>query len=200
MNPHRPPIFMIVSGPAGSGKTTVCDRLRAEFPQIHRVVTATTRAPRGEEVDGVDYYFLSREEFDRGIEEQAFFEYATIHGNSYGTLKQKVYEAFNDGYDLLLNIDVQGAENFQKISQIEEILKGRIASVFIMPPSLETIRQRMEARGQDHPEVIERRLETAKSEMEMYPLYDYVIVSADKENDYDKVRSIYIAEKQRNRS
>lgn len=195
----QPPIFMIVSGPAGSGKTTVCDRLRKEFPQIHRVVTATTRSPRPGEVDGVDYHFLNREQFDLGIQQGAFFEYATIHGNSYGTLKKKVYEAFHQGFDLLLNIDVQGARNFQQIARTEEILKGKLASVFIMPPSLEVIRERMDARGQDTPEVIERRLQTAKSEMELYALYDYVLVSSDKESDYDRVRSIYLAEKHRNR-
>ncbi len=194
------PILVIVSGPAGSGKTTVCDRLREEFSQLHRVVTATTRNPRPGEQDGVDYHFLSQEMFVGKIANRDFFEYATVHGNSYGTLKEHVYAGLNQGLDLLLNIDVQGAHSFRQAAASDALLKGRLCSVFIMPPSLDEIRQRMRNRGHDSEEVIQRRMETARREMEMYLDYDYVIVSSNRDMDYDRMRSIYLAEKHRVRA
>jgi guanylate kinase len=188
-------VLMIVSGPAGSGKTTVCDRLREEFPKLHRVVTATTRAPRPGEQDGVDYHFLSREAFAAKVANGEFFEYATVHGNAYGTLREYIYAGLAQGMDLLLNIDVQGAHSFRQTAEVDSVLKGRLCSVFIMPPSLEEIQQRMRDRGHDSEEVIQKRINTARSEMEMYSEYDYVIVSSTRDADYDRMRAVYLAEK-----
>ncbi len=194
---HSYPILMIVSGPAGSGKTTVCDRLREAYPDVHRVVTATTRKPRPGEQDGVDYHFLSPEVFAEKIAANDFFEYATVHGNSYGTLKEYVHAGLDAGQDLLLNIDVQGARSFQQAAAHDPHLKGRLCSIFIMPSSLEVIRERMQLRGHDSHEVIEKRLQTAQEEMKVYSMYDYVIVSSDRDTDFDRIRSIYLAEKHR---
>ncbi len=193
--PESPALLMIVSGPAGSGKTTLCDRMLAETPALQRIVTATTRPPREGEADGVDYHFLSRDAFEKGIEKGDFFEWARVHDRLYGCLKSEVRYKLSRRIDLLLNIDVQGAETFRRAVADEPALRGRVISVFVTPQSTDVIRERLQARGQDSAEEIERRIATARGEIERWVDYDYCIVSRDRESDFLAISSILRAEK-----
>lgn len=190
-------ILLIVSGPAGSGKTTVCDRMLAEEPAIQRVITSTTRAPRGREKDRVDYYFFDKATFEAKIAAGDFYEHAQVHSNLYGTLKSEVQEKLTDGIDLLLNIDVQGAAQMRETAQHDELLQGKVATVFIMPPSLEELEQRLRGRGTDADDEVQRRMKVALEEIEHADRYDYVLRSASRWEDFENLRSIYRAEKMR---
>lgn len=190
-------ILLIVSGPAGSGKTTVCDRMLAEEPAIQRVITSTTRAPRGQEKDRVDYYFFDKATFEAKIAAGDFYEHAQVHSNLYGTLKSEVQEKLTDGIDLLLNIDVQGAAQMRETAQHDELLQGKVATVFIMPPSLEELEQRLRGRGTDADDEVQRRMKVALEEIEHADRYDYVLRSASRWEDFENLRSIYRAEKMR---
>ncbi len=195
-----PALLIIVSGPAGSGKTTLCDRMLAGIPRIQRIVTATTRPPRPGETDGVDYYFLSVDEFGKRIEAGEFFEWARVHGRLYGCLKAEVREKLSHDIDLILNIDVQGAGTFRRAIEDDPELKDRVVSIFVTPETIDVIRERLEARGQDDSEEIERRLKNAKDEISQWIHYDYCLISRDRENDFISISSIYRAEKLRNRT
>ena len=190
-------ILLIISGPAGSGKTTVCDRMLAEEPAIQRVITSTTRAPRGQEKDRVDYYFFDKATFEAKIAAGDFYEHAQVHSNLYGTLKSEVQEKLADGIDLLLNIDVQGAAQMRETAQHDELLQGKVATVFIMPPSLEELEQRLRGRGTDADDEVQRRMKVALEEIEHADRYDYVLRSASRWEDFENLRSIYRAEKMR---
>ena len=196
---QTPALLLIVSGPAGSGKTTLCDRMLEEIPRLRRIITATTRPPRSGEEDGVDYYFFSPGEFERKIEEGAFFEWARVHDHHYGCLKSEVTENLARDLDLLLNIDVQGAETFRRAVQSDPRLRDKVVTVFVTPESLDVIRDRLENRGQDPRDEIERRLKNAETEIEQWIHYDYCLISRDRESDFSSMRSIYLAEKLRNR-
>ena len=138
-----PALLFILSGPAGSGKTTLCDRLVASCPEMQRVVTSTTRAPRPGEVHERDYFFFSDEEFDRLIADQAFLEWARVHTNRYGTLRTVVEHKLSRNIDLCMNVDVQGASSFRRAAETHPLLKQRLVTVFLMPPDLEELRQRL---------------------------------------------------------
>ncbi|MGB0272792.1 MAG: guanylate kinase [Opitutales bacterium] len=194
---NRTGLLLIVSGPAGSGKTTVCERLLGELPELQRIVTATTRAPRGNEVNGSDYHFLAREDFEARIAAGAFYEYAQVHHQLYGTLKSEVQAKLRAGIDLLLNIDVQGAAQMRATAATDALLNGRIASVFILPPTLEELERRLRGRGTDSDDEIQRRMQVALEEMEHADRYDHVLRSSSKEADFEALRSIYQAEMQR---
>lgn len=188
-------LLMIVSGPAGSGKTTLCERLLAEFaPRLQRVVTATSRPPRPGETNGADYHFLSAEDFERKVAEGEFYEHAKVHTNRYGVLREAVLPHLEASQDLLLNIDVQGAATFRASAKTDPRMSGRLASVFIMPESIDQIRERLVGRGSDDDEEIARRLETARAEIGEWKYYDYCIRSGSRDHDYDAIRSIYLAE------
>lgn len=197
---ERPALLLIVSGPAGSGKTTLCDRMLAEMPRLQRIVTATTRPPREGERDGEDYYFFSREEFERKVAAGEFFEWARVHDRLYGCLKSEVREKLSSEIDLLLNIDVQGAETVRREVDSDPQLRDRVASVFVTPESIDVIRDRLEARGQDSAAEIERRLRNAEDEISRWVHYDYCLISGDRESDFLNIASIYRAEKLRNRT
>jgi guanylate kinase len=187
------PIILIIIGPAGSGKTTLCDRLLGEFPgRIKRIVTTTTRQPRPGEIDGVDYHFLSEEAFREGIRNGAFIEWAEVHGRFYGSQKAHVLEMIRSGVDLLLNIDIQGARAFSRDPSINAVLPGRIHTVFIKPQSLAQIRQRLENRGSDNEEEIRRRLKTAALEIEAASDFDHLIISGSRDADYRALRELYL--------
>jgi guanylate kinase len=194
----RRSLLMIVSGPAGSGKTTLCDRLLAEFsPTMARVVTATSRAPRAGEIDGVDYFFMSEDDFARRVTAGEFYEHARVHSCRYGVLREAVLKNLEASRDLLLNIDVQGAATFRAAARIDPRMGDRITSVFIMPKSIGQIRERLESRGTDDVAEIARRLETARIEIGVWKSYDYCIISGSREHDYESIRSIYMAERLR---
>lgn len=189
----RTPLILIISGPAGSGKTTLCDRLLEEFPgSIQRIVTTTSRDPRPGEKEGVDYHFLPSDVFKKLIQENAFIEWARVHGRYYGSKKAHVLEYLKAGRDLLLNIDVQGAHAFRRDPSINAVLPGRVHTVFIKPASLEQIRERLRGRGSDSEEEIRRRLETARQEIPIGETFDHIIVSGSREADYAALRRLYL--------
>lgn len=169
MNKARGTLF-VVSAPSGAGKTTLCQRLMEERPGIEFSVSYTSRAPRAGEADGRDYNFVSRDEFMEMTARGEFAEWAEVHGNLYGTSASQLREALERGRDILLDIDVQGAR------QIRENFKEGVY-VFVMPPSLEELRRRLEERRSDTPEVIGNRLRNAINEIREYSKYDYVIVN-----------------------
>lgn len=162
--------LFVVSAPSGAGKSTLCNAVRERFPDIHYSVSATTRPPRPGETDGVDYHFVTEAEFQEGIERGRWAEWAVVHGNYYGTSVEGLREALESGTDILLDIDVQGAK--QIVERFPEAV-----TIFIMPPSLETLRERMTSRGTDSPEVIDRRVDNARAEMAARDRYRHVIVN-----------------------
>ncbi len=167
---NRKGILFIVSAPSGAGKTTMCHAVLNHFRDISYSVSYTTRAPRGSEIHGKDYYFISKEEFVKGIASGRWAEWAEVHGNYYGTSAQLLDDTLSAGTDMLLDIDVQGTE---------KILKRYpdAVTVFIMPPCFEELRIRMESRGTDSPEIIARRVENAKGEIARKDSYLHVIVN-----------------------
>jgi len=182
----KPGILFIVSAPAGTGKTTLVKKLEKEFSCVVRNITCTTREPREEEKNGKDYYFLSKEEFEKKIEKGDFLEYAKVFDNYYGSSKKFVEEETQAGKHVILVIDTQGA------LKIKEQNKG--IYIFITPPSLEELQKRLEKRSSESKESIEKRLKWAKEEMKAITYYDYQIINDDLEIAYQTLRSILIAE------
>jgi guanylate kinase len=189
---RRQGILFVLSAPSGTGKTTLCESLRAT-PDFIYSVSCTTRAPRAGEVDGTDYHFLTHEEFLGEIERGEMLEYALVHGNYYGTMKATVKEALFHGTDVLLDIDVQGASTIRKTD--DELLGGSLVDVFIMPPTLEELEKRLRKRGTETEEQVQQRLRTGREEMRLWPLYKYTILSGSMEEDLIKFRAIMRAER-----
>ena len=167
----------------------------AEMPELWRVVTSTTREPRGGEKDHVDYYFFDHATFEQKIEAGHFYEYAHVHGNIYGTLKSEVQDKLAAGTDLLLNIDVQGAAQMRQTAQSDALLKGHVVTVFIMPRSLEELEQRLRGRATDSEAQIQRRMQVASDEMQQHELYDHTILSGTRFEDFEALQKIYLDEK-----
>ncbi|MFP4068786.1 MAG: guanylate kinase [Verrucomicrobiota bacterium] len=193
----QPGLLFIVSGPAGSGKTTLCDRMLAEEPAIQRVVTSTSRPPREGEQDRADYYFFDKATFERKIEAGDFYEHALVHSNHYGVLRSEVRDKLAAGSDLLLNVDVQGAATFCEAGKTDPDLKGRVVSIFIMPPDLEELEKRLRGRGTDDEAEIQRRMRVALDEIRHCDRYDYCLRSASRAQDFENLQAIYRAEKMR---
>lgn len=187
-------VVLLVSGPAGVGKTTVCEALLKEFShRLQRAVTATTRAPREGERDGKDYHFLSEKDFEFKVAKGDFYEHALVHGRLYGTLKTEVRQRLESGTDLLLNVDVQGAEAFRRAAEADTLLAGRLCTVFLAPVGLDDLRARLSGRGTDSEEEIERRIKVAEAEMARSGEYDHCIVSSSKEEDLARARELYLS-------
>ena len=185
------PIILIISGPAGSGKTTLCDRLLAAYPdRIRRVVTTTSRTPRAGEEEGIDYYFLDPDTFARRVAEGAFIEWARVHGRLYGSQQAHVRGQLDTGRDLLLNIDIQGARSFQAEATRNPDLPENLHTVFIKPQSLGQIRERLLKRGESAHE-IERRLKTAATELEQADAFQHLIVSRSRDEDFAALQNLY---------
>lgn len=188
-------LFLIISGPAGSGKTTLSNRLAKTYaPRLNRVVTATTRLPREGEVCGIDYHFLGVGEFEAKISERAFLEDAVVHGNRYGVLKSEVLEKMNAGLDLVISLDVQGAAALRRVAEQDAALANSLVSLFLMPADLETIRNRLDDRATDNEDEINRRLVVAGGEISQWCEFDYCLVSGNRDEDFGKAESIYKAE------
>jgi guanylate kinase len=180
----------IISAPSGSGKSTLTHRLIEELSNLRFSISYTTRAPRGQEVDGKEYFFISREEFEDRVNKGEFLEHAEVFGNYYGTHVSELDRAAGEGVDLVLDIDVQGARQ----------LKDRIpaaVSIFILAPSREVLEQRLRARSQDSEPVIRRRLLEAAVEIRNYSQYDYVLVNREVEASVDTLKSIVKATRSR---
>lgn len=167
--------LIVISGPSGSGKTTIRDRLLKLLPGLECSISYTTRPPRHGEKDEKDYFFISKEEFQRCIKEDNFLEYAKVFDNYYGTCKSWVSDRLKEGKDILLCIDVQGAAQIKKNSD-------SALFIFLIPPSLKVLEDRLKKRATDHPEEINRRLVKAKEEMAQVGNYDYVVLN-DKVNE-----------------
>jgi guanylate kinase len=188
-------LLLLIAGPTGTGKTTLCQRLVATHKEIERVVTCTTRAAREGEEHGVDYYFLNNAEFDEALANDEFLEWAQVHTWRYGTKKSAIFNKLARNVDLVVNVDVQGARAYRQALESHSNMRARLVTVFIMPPDMETIYDRLLTRGQDSREQIERRMKTALYEVEQWVNQDYCIVTGTKEQDYSRLESIWRAEK-----
>jgi guanylate kinase len=182
----REGIILIISAPSGAGKTTLCRELLKRFPTMRESISYTTRTPRAGEVDGKDYFFVSREQFQKMVEEDAFAEWAEVHGNLYGTALATIDEARKNGIDLVLDIDCQGARRLKE--QIE-----RCVYIFILPPSMVELRRRLESRSSDPQEVIDRRLERAAGEIKEARWYDYIIINDCFETAFEELSAIVVS-------
>jgi len=189
------PIFLVVSAPSGGGKTTVCNELLAANPDLQRAITCTTRAPRAGEVNGKDYYFLSQEEFRAKRDADEFIEWANVYGNFYGTLKSEIITRLEAGSDVIVSVDVQGVESISRKAKEDPVLGASLVSFFIALPSLESLHKRLQKRATDSVEVIRRRLDTARAEMETCVGFDYILLSGSIKEDYQLAQSILWAEK-----
>ena len=176
------PLFIVISAPSGCGKTTLIDMLLQEYSDIVYSVSCTTRAPRGEEEDGVDYHFKTVERFEELIAEDAFIEHARVHGNYYGTLREPIESALREGSSVILDIDVQGAakvREFVRVLPDSDPMKAGYVDIFILPPSMEELRSRLVGRGTDSPEAVEKRLENAEGEIARAGEYMFRVTNDD---------------------
>jgi guanylate kinase len=184
-------VLLVVSSPSGAGKTTLCHKLLEEFDDVRFSVSHTTRAPRKGEVDGQDYHFVADAEFDRLVADERFIEWAQVHGNRYGTSRDEIGAAADEGSDLIFDVDYQGAR------QIKEQYPSAIG-VFVLPPSIEELKRRLWSRGTDAEQVLQRRFEAALDEIAQHGLFDYLVVNDDVETAYrDGLRAILLAERHR---
>ncbi|AYC34849.1 guanylate kinase [Pseudomonas cavernae] len=174
----------IVSAPSGAGKTSLVKALIDTQPQIRVSVSHTTRGMRPGETDGINYHFVDREAFLAMLERDEFLEHAEVFGNLYGTSQRWLEQTLGEGYDLILEIDWQGAQQVRK-------LMPQAKSIFILPPTQEALRQRLTNRGQDSDEIIERRMREAVSEMSHYVEYDYLVINDDFAHALDDLRAIF---------
>jgi len=175
--------LIVISAPSGSGKTSLANRALEEMPKLKFSVSHTTRKPRPGERDQVEYFFVSEKEFEEMIEQDTFLEHARVYGNYYGTSRAFVDEQLSVGYNVLLDLDVQGAAQVKK-SYPEAIL------VFVFPPSLEVLKTRLKDRGLDDPSIIDKRLRIAKKEIQYYTSYQYVIINRKIEESLVELKSI----------
>jgi guanylate kinase len=182
--------LFVVSSPSGGGKGTIIRNVLAVIENLSYSVSYTTRAPRLGEVDGREYFFVSRDIFDEMIAAGEFLEWACVHGNLYGTAKRQVAEETGAGLDIIVEVDVQGA------ASVRQLLMDSV-SIFILPPSAEVLRQRLLARGTDSPEELEVRLRNAPEELKQYSAFDYVIINDEIEKAVHQLASIIYAERAR---
>jgi guanylate kinase len=193
----RQPIIFLVSAPSGAGKTTLCELLKKEFgDSLHTLVTATTRPMRTGEVEGQSYLFLSPAEFARRLKLGDFLEHATVHGHSYGSPREQVFQALETGRDVLMNVDVQGAASVRAALAVAAKAPP-LVDIFVAPPSLDALRARLTHRGQDSAEVIERRLQQSAAEMARWREYSYLVINDDLKTAHDQIRAIVLAERAR---
>jgi guanylate kinase len=181
--------MLVISSPSGAGKTTLCQRLCKAHPDIVLSTSATTRDPRPGEVNGREYHFVTRAEFDDMVKRKAFLEWAHVHEHRYGTPKDEVMGRVEAGRDVLFDIDWQGAQ------QIAEAAPADVVRVFILPPSMKILSQRLHSRASDAEDVIQRRLGRAHGEIAHWDEYDYVLVNADLDITYHQLDAIYRAER-----
>ena len=189
-DPAEPPVLLVLAGPAGSGKSTLCDRLVAEDHHFARVITTTTRPPREGEIQDVHYHFFTPEEFDEKIAAAAFLEWAWVHGKRrYGTLAASVLNPLSRGQNLVMSVDVQGVESFRRAAGANALLRRSMTTIFIRVDH-DRLLARMRFRGQDHEDEIARRMETAEAELRDAHKFDHVIESHTRDADFAALRAI----------
>lgn len=186
------PLLIILSSPSGAGKSTLARRLLETRPDIQFSISATTRAPRPGEEDGREYYFRTREEFDRIVAEGGMLEHATVFGNSYGTPRAPIEDALAEGRDVIFDVDWQGGQQIRASD-----LARNLVSIFILPPSIAELERRLKARGQDSEDVVERRMAQAWDEISHWPEFDYVLVNDDLDACFARIETILAAERLR---
>ena len=195
--PTTSPLLILISAPSGGGKTTLCHQLLAACPGMTRAITCTTRSPRQGEQDGVDYYFLDAAAFLKRVQAGNFLEHATVYGHSYGTLKSEVLGKLRQGRDVLLSVDVQGAAAIRETTKTDAELKQALVSIFLTPPSLAVLEERLRKRGTDSEAVIQKRLSVARQEIAQWKHFDYALMSASISHDLRRALAIVEAEKMR---
>ena len=184
------PFLIIISSPSGAGKTTLCKMIVQNDPLIKLSISATTRPKRPQEQDGIDYFFVSENQFNEMKNNQQLLEFATVFDNQYATPKQKVDHHLTNGHCVLFDIDWQGARQIKQKYQQNDVV-----SIFILPPSLQELERRLKARAQDSLEIVNKRMQEAKNEISHYHEYDFVIVNDDLNNSYHKIKSIIEAKR-----
>jgi len=190
MSPPFKPIVYIISAPSGSGKSTLVNEILKAVPGLDFSISYTTRHPRGSEINGKEYYFVTRNEFEHMVRADAFLEHAQFDGNYYGTARRFLTEAAERGTDLLLDIDVQGA------AQIHQKLPDAV-SIFVLPPDKKTLEWRLRKRGENDEQDIQRRLEAAGREIEEYDRYNFVLVNDKLEKSIERLEAIVLSERLR---
>ncbi|MGN6270368.1 MAG: guanylate kinase [Sphingomonas sp.] len=191
-DPHgfkRRGVLFVLSSPSGAGKSTIARKLLASEPELSMSVSYTTRPPRPGEVDGKDYHFVDLERFRAMVSNHEFLEWAHVFNHRYGTPKADVFHTLSEGSDILFDIDWQGAQ------QLHQLAGGDVVRVFILPPSMEELRARLERRATDSQDVIEARMARADNEVSHWDGYDYVLVNDDVETCYASVKTILAAER-----
>jgi guanylate kinase len=183
-------ILFVVSSPSGGGKGTLIQRVLKKIPNLSYSVSFTTRAPRNGEVDGREYFFVTQEKFEQMAADNEFLEWANVHGKLYGTSSKQVFREISAGRDIILEVDVQGA------ASVRSLVPDSV-SVFILPPSFEVLKQRLEARGTDSPEELELRLRNAPVELNDYSAFQYMILNDNLDQAADQLAAIVYAERAR---
>lgn len=185
--PEREGILFVISAPSGAGKTTLCKEIIDFFPSLRHSVSYTTRPQRPGEQDGIDYHFVTRTVFDAMVAQEAFAEWAEVHGNRYGTAIETLERFRSEGSDILLDIDCQGARQLKK-SYRQGVF------IFVLPPSLTELQRRLHGRNTDSPEVIARRIANARDEIREAVWYDYLVINDDFSQAFSELKSIVLAE------
>ncbi|WP_026060064.1 guanylate kinase [Pseudaminobacter salicylatoxidans] len=188
---RRRGLMLVLSSPSGAGKSTIARSLLESDPGLELSVSVTTRARRGSEIEGVHYHFRSKREFEILRDNDELLEWAEVHGNFYATPREPAEKAMAEGRDMLFDIDWQGAQ------QLKEKMRGDIVSIFILPPSMKELKARLKRRAEDSDDVIAKRLENARLEIEQWRQYDYVVVNHDLNAAFAEVRAIVTAERLR---
>ena len=191
------PLLLVLSAPSGAGKTTLCEQVLRKRKNIARAITCTTREPRTGEKDGVDYYFLDAGSFLKRVQAGNFLEHASVHGNSYGTLKSEVLGKLRQGSDVLLTVDVQGAAAIRTQAESDPELGRALVTVFLTPPSIQILEERLRKRNTDSPQVIQKRLGVARQEIAQARNFDYLILSTTIAEDFHRMQAVVDAEKLR---
>ncbi len=188
-------LLVLISGPVGTGKASLCRRLVATHPEVERVLTCTTRVPRPGEEHGVDYSFLSDVQFDLAVANDEFLEWTQVGGTRFGTKKNALNPKIAGQVDMVINVDVRGARFHRQAIEGNASMRSRLVRVFVMPPDISVIQQYLQARGHDTAEDLAHRLKISLLEMEQWTQHDYCIVTSTPDEDFARLEAIWRAEK-----